>query len=173
MDEGTGSNRHVIVGTILGARGVNGEVNVAVTSDSPGRFSTGGVLHLEGTPRTILRSYELSRGRVGLKLEGIDSRTEAQTLRGSHLTVPEEMVPPLPQGKYYHFQIVDMRVYTVEGEYLGKVAEILSTGSNDVYIVSQEGKDILIPALEEVIADVDVGKGMMTVDLPQGLRPDH
>ena len=173
MDEETGSSSHVIVGTVLGAQGVTGEVHVEVTSDSPGRFSTGGVLYLKGKPHTIQRSYALSRGRVGLKLEGIDSRSEAQTLRGSHLTVPEAMVPPLPQGKYYHFQIIAMRVYTGEGEYLGQVAEILSTGSNDVYIVSNEGKDLLIPALEEVIVEVDVEKGMMTVDLPQGLRPDN
>lgn len=173
MDEGTDTNLHVIVGTILGAHGVTGEVHVEVTSDTPTRFSTGGVLYLDGTPHTIQRSYELSRGRIGLKLERIDTRSKAQTLRGSHLTVPQEMVLPLPQGNYYHFQIIDMCVYTREGKYLGQVAEILATGSNDVYIISNEGKDILIPALEDVIVDVDTANAVMTVDLPHGLSPDH
>ena len=105
-----------------------------------------------------------------LKLEGINSRSEAESLRDSFLMVPEDMVPPLPEGEYYHFQIIDMQVYTQEREYLGQITQILSTGSNDVYVVSHDGQELLIPALDEVIKEVDVERGMMTVELPEGLR---
>jgi 16S rRNA processing protein RimM len=166
-----GLRRLILVGRVLGARGVKGEVRVKVISDSPGRFAAGGTLYVGDRPRTIDSSMGLPRGYVGLKLEGIDSRDDAESLRGCSLQVPEEMAPPLPKGQYYHFQIIDLCVYTRLGEYLGRVAEILSTGSNDVYIVDHEGRQLLIPALEGVIEEVDVVRGVMTVDLPDGLRP--
>ena len=105
-----------------------------------------------------------------MKLEGIDSHADAERVRDSYLMVPAGMVPPLPEGKYYHFQIIDLHVYTREQEYLGQITEILPTGSNDVYVVSHGGKELLIPALDEIITEVDVGNGIMTVDIPEGLR---
>ena len=170
MDKDIASRRLVIVGRVLAARGLRGEVRVEVITDSPSRFSTGGILYLKGRPQRIQRSSSLPKGTVVLKLEGINSRSEAESLRDSFLMVPEDMVPPLPEGEYYHFQIIDMQVYTQEREYLGQITQILSTGSNDVYVVSHDGQELLIPALDEVIKEVDVERGMMTVELPEGLR---
>ena len=172
MDENTASKRHIIVGRIAAPKGRSGELVVEVTSDHPGRFSPGGTVYLDDHPHRILRSVKLPKGKVSLALEGIDTREQAERLRQSYLTVPEDEVPPLPEGQYYHFQIVDLRVYTQEGEYLGCISQILLTGSNDVYVVSEGGKEILIPALEDVIKEVDVKRGTMTVDLPDGLRTD-
>ena len=71
---------------------------------------------------------------------------------------------------YYHYQIIDIQVYTLgSGSTLAGSLEIFSTGSNEVYVVSGDGKDLLVPALDDVILDVDVGAGEMTVDLPEGL----
>ena len=81
-----------------------------------------------------------------------------------------EQVEPLPDGTYYHFQILGMRVLTNDGERLGSVSEIIVTGSNDVYVVHQEGRrDILIPALPDVVLDVNLDTATMLVDLPDGL----
>ena len=110
------------------------------------------------------------KGTVSLKLEGVNSLEEAEDLRGATITVPEEMSPSLPEGEYYHFQIIDMKVHTEEDEYLGQITQILSTGSNDVYVVSKDDKDLLIPALDEVIQNVDLANNRMTVQLPEGLR---
>jgi len=165
------SGRQVIVGRVLGSRGLAGEISVEVISDSPDRFSSGGVLFLEGRSYRIERSSRLSRGNMALKLEGINTRSHADNLRGQSLTVPEEMVPAPPEGVYYHYQILDLQVYTREREYLGRVTEIFSTGVNEVYVVSGDGREVLLPALEDVILDVDVGAGEMTVDLPEGLIP--
>lgn len=170
MDENTTSRRLVVVGRVLSPQGITGELQIEAISDSPGRFSSGGVLYINDQPHEIKSSRELPKGRIGLKLEGIDSRNEAENLRGSLLLVPEDMVPPLPEGEYYHFQIIGIRVYTREREYLGQVTEILATGSNDVYVVSHEGSEILIPALDDVVVEVDVDGRTMTVDLPEGLR---
>ena len=163
----------MIVGRVLAAHGMMGEVQIEVISDSPGRFSAGGILYLMGEPREIQGSSGARKGRINLKLGGVDSRTEAESLRGGILTVPEDMVPPLPEGGYYHYQIIDMRVHTHQGEYLGRITEILTTGSNDVYVVSLEGTELLIPAVDEVIKNIDVDGGKMTVELPPGLRLGH
>ena len=170
MSEDTVSKGMVVVGRVVGPRGTKGEVQVKAISDFPGRFSAGGFLYLNGLRYQIERSYMLSNERVTLKLEGIDNPEEAGRLRDGVLMVPEEMVPALPEGEFYHYQIIDVHVYTQDREYLGQVTQILSTGSNDVYVVSSDGKDLLIPAVDEVIKEVDVEKGVMTVDLPEGLR---
>ena len=161
----------VIVGKVLAPRGTKGELRIGVLSDSPDRFSSGRILYLGDRPFEIRSSSVLRKGVVVLKLGGINSPKEVETLRGHFLTVPWEDVPPLPQDTYYHFQIIDMLVYTKESEYLGKVSAIISTGNNDVYVVSdKENRDLLVPAIDEVIVQVDVEKGTMTVDLPDGLR---
>lgn len=105
-----------------------------------------------------------------LKLQGIDTREGAEELAGIELEVPVNEVPPLPEGSYYHFQILDMEVWTSAGELLGVVEDILSTGSNDVYVVRRGDGEILVPAIDGVVLDVDVKGGRLTVDLPDGLR---
>ena len=170
MDKPPAWERMIAVGRVLSPRGVRGELNIEALSDSPGRFSAGGVVFLNGERRIIKRSSELSKGRLSLTLEGVDSRPQAQSLRGALLMVPEEMVLPLPEGEYYHFQLADMAVYTSQEEYLGRITQVLSTGANDVYIVSHEGRELLIPALEDVVLEVDVEGGRMRVELPKGLR---
>ena len=173
MDKENASKRLVVVGRVLSPHGMMGEFQVEVASDSPGRFSSGGILYINGQAHKIQSSSRLPRGRLALKLEEINSRNEAESLRDGTLTVPEDMVPPLPEGDYYHFQLMDMRVYTLEREFLGQITQILSTGNNDVYVVALGGKELLIPALDDVIRELDVENGTMTVDLPEGLRPSR
>ena len=86
------------------------------------------------------------------------------------MTVPEQSVPPLPEGEYFHFQLLGLRVLTEEGEDLGRVCEILETGSNDVYIVANDSGELLLPALADVVREVQVSEGLMVVRLPEGLR---
>ena len=159
----------VVVGRIRSAWGLRGDVSVEVLSDAPNRFAPGSVLRLKGKQVRVERSRKGKRGLL-VKLDAANDRTQAETLRGEELTVLPEQVEPLPDGMYYHFQILDMRVVTEDGERLGTVSEIIVTGGNDVYVVHEEGRrDILIPALPDVVLDVDVEGGVMTVSLPDGL----
>ena len=161
----------VVVGKVIAARGLGGQLKIEPLSDFPGRFSPGGYLFLAGKPHLLRRSTKLPDGSLAIKLEGIDSREAAQRALGLDLTVPRDMVPAPPDGAYYHFQLIDMEVHTVSGEHLGAVTEILDAGANDVYVVSKDGREVLVPALEGVVLDVDVKSARMTVDLPDGLRP--
>ena len=159
----------VIVGRIRSAWGLRGDVSVEVLSDAPMRFAPGSMLRLKGKTTRVERSRKGKRGLL-VKLDAANDRTQAEALRGSELTVLPGEVEPLPDGVYYHFQILDMRVVTDGGERLGAISEIIVTGGNDVYVVHEEGRrDILIPALPDVVLDVDVEEGVMTVSLPDGL----
>ncbi len=105
-----------------------------------------------------------------LKLDIVSDRNQAEQLRGREITITPEQVSPPPQGSYYHFQVLGLDVHSEDGENLGKVHEIIETGANDVYVVQLEGRrDMLIPALEDVILGVDLEEGSMTVHLPEGL----
>lgn len=138
-------------------------------SDAPSRFAVGDTIQLNGQTVTVEHTRR-SKGILLVKLDSVGDRTTANELRGQLLTVPETEAEPLPEGVYYHFQMMDMPVHTSEGENLGRIAEIIQTGANDVYVVRLEGRrDILIPALEEVILSVDLAGDGMTVRLPEGL----
>ncbi len=140
-----------------------------ILSDAPSRFSNGGVVYLNGKIVTVERARK-SKGIMLVKLNSVSDRTTADGLRGQLLTVPEADAEPLPEGVFYHFQMIGMSVQTAEGEDLGRLVEIIETGANDVYVIRKEDRrDILIPALVEVVLSVDLDGEGMIVQLPEGL----
>lgn len=160
----------ITVGRVLSAHGHSGQVRVMVLSDVGHRFHVGQTLYLRGTPYPITSSAPSPPAQVILRLDGINTFSAAQALMGEQITVPENAAPPLPEGEYYHFQLLGINVFTEDGEYLGQISEILETGSNDVYVVSGTSPDLLVPALADVIITTDVNAGSMVVSLPDGLR---
>ena len=161
---------HVVVGQITGSWGLRGDVKVQPQSDFPGRFSAGSVLYVNGT-RDSIDASRVYRGGYVIRLSGVTDRTTADSMQGLLLTVQEDEIPTLPEDTFYHFQLIDMKVFTDEGEQLGAIVEILDTSANDVYVVrGDEGPDLLIPAIRETVLDVDVEAGRMTVHLVPGLR---
>ncbi|MFB3092247.1 MAG: ribosome maturation factor RimM, partial [Dehalococcoidia bacterium] len=165
-----GRRDDVVVGRITGAWGVRGDLRVDVLSDSPTRFSTGSTLRLGGRVATVERSHR-ARGGLVVKFDIVSDRSEAESMRGQVLTVPQDRVAPLPGGRYYHFQIIDMDVWDEAGDKLGRVKEIIETGVNDVYVIDRpDQRDLLIPALAGVVLEVSVGDNRMIVKVPEGLE---
>ena len=160
----------VVVGIILGSHGVHGELRVRVLSDVPHRFNQGETLYLGSQPFPILSS---SRGRSDnliIKLQGIDTPGDARELAGQELSCVADSAPHLPENEYFHYQLMGLRVLTEEGELLGRITEIIVTGSNDVYVVSGDKGEILLPALSQVVRQVNLEAGTMEVRLMDGLR---
>ena len=163
-------SQSITVGQIVSVHGISGAVKAKVLSDVAYRFDVGQVIHIRSDPYSILSSTRVPTERVILKFRDIDSLSAARGLVGELVTVPEASVPPLPEGEYFHFQLLGLRVFTEEGEDLGLLSDILETGSNDVYVVSGGSGELLIPALAEVIRKVRVAEGTMVVRLLPGLR---
>ena len=145
-------------------------MRVQPQTDLPERFDPGSTLYLDGVAAKVTSSRPNKGGYVIL-LDLAPDRNVAETLRGSWLTIPETDLEPLPDGAFYHFQLVDMEVYTDEDEHLGRIAEIIETPGNDVYIVRKANeRDLLLPAIKDVILEVDTESSRMTVHLLPGLR---
>ena len=158
---------HVIVGYVLGAWGVRGDIKVRSATDMPERFAPGNTVHLDGTPSRIER-VRPSKGTLIVKLDVVEDRTAAEAVRGQPLTIPRENLAALPSGSYYHFHIIDMETYTEDGRRLGTVRRILPAGDVDVYeIAATDGGEALVPATEEYVLEVDVSANRMIVRLPE------
>ena len=160
----------MVVGRVTGPWGIRGHVKVQPQTGSPERFASGSELHLDGTPVTVVSARPHRVGYV-VRLREVPDRTTAETLRGALLTVPEDRLAELPNDTYYHFQLIDLDVFTDEDEHLGRIAEILETPGNDVYIVRKASqRDLLLPAIRDVVLNVDLTRAHMTVHLLPGLR---
>lgn len=161
------------VGTIAAPHGVAGEVRVLPATDFPERFRRRRRLYLDGpAPRWAeVQRARLHGSTIILKLAGLEDRDAAAALRGYRVQVPVEEIPPLPEGRYYHFQLLGLAVQTREGAFLGRLEAVYATGANDVYAVRPPGggREILIPALRSVVLAVDLEARRMVVVLPPGL----
>lgn len=161
---------YVAVGRVLAAWGLRGEVKVHPLTDRPDYFSPGRSLSLAGRPHTVEAS-RWRRGLLYLKLSGIDDREAAQALRGEYLELPESELAPLGEGEYYRYQLIGLAVESSEGLPLGRVASILSTPSNDVFVVQGDLGEVLIPAVDEIVKEVDLAGGRIVVEVVPGVLP--
>ena len=162
------------IGKIVNTQGLKGDVRVFPTTDDVHRFDAMKTVMLRD--RNGLREIGVERVRhqknlVIVKFAGIDDINVAETLRGCELVVPRAEALPLGDDEYYHKDLLGMSVVTTAGEALGTLADILVTGANDVYVVSNECcADLLIPAIKQCIINVDKNARTITVALLEGLR---
>ncbi len=163
-----GEDSLIQIGRIRSPAGVRGELHVELLSDVPGRFATGQEVIIRGVPYSIQRARSATKGLL-VKFKGVDSQQTAGELRNQPVFIGKERALPPPPGAYYHYQLLDMRVVTADGDELGLITSILQTGANDVYVVKGVDKETLVPALADVVKTVDTERGVMVVDLPDGL----
>ena len=169
--------RFLAVGQVMGAHGIRGEVKVQILTDDPRRFDRLaqiwlGIADVDDPQPCPLESYRLHKGRALLKLQGCDDRSTAETLRGYLVQIPFEQAIPLEEGEFFEHQIVGLQVWTSAGEHLRRVEEILYTGANQAYAIRspQPGRaELLIPAIEDVVLEIDPQAGRLVVELIEGL----
>lgn len=171
-EQGPGRPEHITIGTITSPRGVRGEVNVYPHTDRPERFGALRSVWL-GRDGVAERPFQVEaascHGRMAtVKLAGVDSRDQAEALRGTDLLVPADEAWPLAEGEYYHFQLIGLDVYDLEGRFRGKLTRVYPGPANDCFAVKLPGSnaECLLPALRAVIRQVDLGTGRMIVDWP-------
>jgi 16S rRNA processing protein RimM len=159
---------YITIAQVLAPWGVKGKLRVEVVTDFPRRLAPHSQVYLDRRPMTIVSSSQ-RQGQAIIKLEGIDSADEAEKLRGKRLEIHHNQLADLPEGQYYHFQLIGLEVWTTQGQRLGKVTRILGGSSNDNYVVEAEKGEILIPAIEDVIKSVDLERGRITIEAIKGL----
>ena len=133
----------VAIGRISSVHGIKGELRVMPLTDFPERFDQGVQVWLDGTPLRVRRRRWQGKEMI-LALEGIETREAADAVRGKQLMAPTPT--QLAEGVFYQHDIVGLRAVTREGEVLGRISDVLSTGSNDVYVVVGDRGELLLPA---------------------------
>jgi 16S rRNA processing protein RimM len=159
---------YITIAQILAPWGVKGKLRVEVITDFPQHLAPHSKVYVDRRPMTIAAT-EWHKGQALIKLEGTDSLEDAEGLRGKALEIHHSQLESLPEGQYYHFQLIGLEVWTTEGKLLGKVVRILSSPGNDNYVVSSEKGEILIPAIEDVVKSIDLERGRMTIEAIKGL----
>jgi 16S rRNA processing protein RimM len=162
------------IGHIVAPFGIRGELKVYSMSDIPNRFAQLETVYLgpEHAPRRILAARPHKGAVIVLRLQGVDDANMAETLRNVVLMIPAHQLAELPADIYYHHDILGLQVITLQGRVVGTIVDILETGGNDVYVIRDDdggGKDILIPAIKDVVKQVDLARRMMYIDPIQGL----
>lgn len=169
---GKGFAEMVTIGRIVRPHGRKGEVVVEPLSDRPDRFPSlrrAFVSGEGGSARAVqVRDAWPHKGRFVLKLDGIDSIDEAESLRGLDLRIPEEDLSALPEGSYYHHQLRGLRVEDAEGREVGRVAEVMETGGEAaVLVVRGRYGETLIPLAGAFVREIDLAAGRLVVLVPE------
>ncbi|MBA4423468.1 MAG: 16S rRNA processing protein RimM [Syntrophus sp. (in: bacteria)] len=161
------------IGRIIRSHGLTGRVKVLSylesqdVLDNLAEVSVGRSIQEAAT--FPIDSVQTGRGCFILKLGGIENTDAASKLVGSSIWMPLEKIKKLPDGEYYWHDIIGLEVFTEEGRILGRIESVFPTGSNDVYVCRGSEKEILLPAIDDVVRKIDMDHRMMVVRLMKGL----
>ena len=158
----------IAVAKILSPHGVRGEVKLLPLTDFPHRFAQTEYLLLADRSQLYLESVRMLNNTIVVKFRGMDIPEAWIPFRNKELFVTEDNLMPLPPGQYYIHQIVGLEVVDEQGKIIGRVAEVLQTGSNDVYVIkTPEGDELLLAAIVSVVREIDIAAGRMSVIVPE------
>jgi 16S rRNA processing protein RimM len=161
-----------VAGEIVKTRGLRGCLKVLAHVETQNIIAGLEFVYLEDIlgqrKRHDLRKLDVSGRFLFIELNDVSDIDAAKALIGCKVLIPEDMLMDLPEGEYYWRDIVGLAVYSEDGKHLGRIESIFPTGSNDVYVCQGE-REILLPAIADVIRSIDIDKGIITVRLLEGL----
>lgn len=162
----------VALGEIATTHGIGGWLKLnPYNLESPLLSALSEVILVKDGARTAVEveSVRPHRRQILIKLRGIDDIESARPWVRSTLAVPEESLAAPAPGEYYHYQVIGLEVFDTTGARIGILRQIWSTPGSELYVVAGADKEHLIPAVKEIISEVDLAAGRMIVDLPAGL----
>lgn len=161
------------IGQIVNTFGIKGMVKVKPFTDDIRRFDELKTVYVEKNSNQTeyeIEEVKYHKDMVLIKFKGIDKVEQAEMLRNSYLTVSRDSVEKLEEGRYYIVDLLGLEVYTDEQILLGTLEDIFNTGSNDIYVVKgKQGKQILLPSIQDVIKQIDIENKKIIVHLLPGL----
>jgi len=166
-----GEPEYLAVGRIRRPHGIQGELLMDVLTDFPERLLPGKIVYVgERHDPFQISSIRAQDKTLLLMLKNIEDTDQAGRLRNKLVYVQTKELPTLPEGEYYFHQLVGLKVVDEGGTLLGSLVEILKTGANDVYVVrSEDGNEILLPAIDPVILEVNLERSEIRVRPPEWL----
>jgi len=164
------------IGQIVNYYGIKGFLKVVPFTDDVKRYDNLKKIYIEKNKKLQemeIEEVKYHKNLVLLKLKGIDDINQTEQFKNCYIKIDRKDAVSLPENSYFIVDLIDMEVFTDEGNLLGKIIDVFPTGSNDVYVVKDElGKQTLLPAISDVIKNVDVPNKKMIVHLLEGLGED-
>lgn len=161
-----------VIGEIVKTRGLRGCLKVLAQVEAQNIIAGLEFVYLENVPGQRkchkLRKFDASGKFLFIELEDITDIDTAKALVGCKVLISGDLLVDLPDGEYYWRDIIGLDVYSEEGQHLGRIESIFPTGGNDVYVCQGE-REILLPAISDVVRSIDINKKIMTVRLLEGL----
>ncbi|MDW7670639.1 MAG: ribosome maturation factor RimM [Bacillota bacterium] len=160
------------VGVITSTHGLRGGIKVYPMTDDSDRFKNMKWVYIEGSDRKwIIREIKIRPKDLILQLEGLDSIEQVEPLRGKHLYSDETQRPELEEDRYYIKDLVGLQIYLTDGEHVGTLTQVISTGAHDVYVVtSLDGKkEWMIPAVKAFIKKISLEEQQVIIEPIEGL----
>ncbi len=167
----TGEPVFLVVGKIHRSHGLKGDVVFEVITDFPERLRPEVTLFVgDAHQPVVIERVRWHGSSMLIKFDGFEHPEMLKPVNNQFAYVRADDRPPLPEGEYYHHQIIGLKVISDQGQELGKLVQILETGANDVYLVKNEaGKEILFPVIDDVICKIDLDVGKIIVHIIPGL----
>ena len=161
------------IGQIVNTNGLKGVVKVNPFTDDISKFEELKYIYIQlksELKKVKIEQVRYNKNQVLLKLEGIDSIEEAEKYRNFYLKIEKKSQEELGEDTYYIVDLIGINVYSENDEYLGTIEDVFPTGSNDVYVVKDNlGKQILVPAIAEVVKEVELKNKKMVIKIIPGL----
>lgn len=168
--------RKIDIGLILGAFGIKGEVRILSLNDEPGRFLDCESLDIFRDEVSVctckIEKVRIHQKHALVKFDCVPDRTEAEKLKGCYVRLPSGVIDeltPAEEARIEREKLIGLEVFTKSGDRLGVLEEVIRTGANDVYEVNDGVRSVLLPAIGDVILEVDLETGRMVVDPLPGL----
>jgi len=161
------------VGIVTGAHGLRGALRMRSDNPDAGLLEEIGRVLIASPGENpndykILSAAALGRG-VRLELEGVTDANQAESLRGAEVFVAKDDLPPAKANEFYHYQVIGCSVVLADGQRIGTIEEVFSTGANDVFVVRDGSREVLVPVIADVVKSIDVDARRVTIDAVPGL----
>ncbi len=164
---------YFVVGKIVNTQGIRGDVRIMPQTDDITRFEklkTVQIFRGNGQARELnIQKVWYHKNFVIIKFKEIENMNDAEKIKDHFIKISREEAVPLEEDEFFIADLLGVLVKTEEGEELGKIKDVISTGANDVYVIKTKDKDILVPAIKQCILDVDMNERVMTIHLMKGL----
>jgi 16S rRNA processing protein RimM len=161
---------YIKVGKIVNTHGVKGCIKCVPFTDDLERFDDLEYVYTEKDDiKRRIKDVWYRKGTVYLTLENIDDMNTAETFKNTYISIFEDQLRELPEDTYYLFELEGMKVYSLEGEYIGEISEIYQPGANDVYEIKNNNKTYLIPAVKEIVKEVNMKDRKIIINVIEGL----
>ncbi len=161
------------VGKLVNTHGLRGEVKIVPWMDEPEDFERLGTVYLKtrnGNIKLTVKTVKYQKSNLIVKFAEFDDINDVECYKGCVLCAERDELGQLPDGVYYIADLIGLCVYTETGESVGIIEDVFNTGANDIYEIRREGKkNLLIPAIDDVVLAIDTDGGRVTVRIPEGL----